>query len=193
MYLLTYLFIIHLFFFHIRSLNQRREVTALNRQGTQQQRPESPTVAPFGMRINTEYINSTTGTPSNALYCSHDDICELQHIMPLEISFSAWQLQRQQCVGAQGQRLGAEQDQLPCGSTGTSSGNCQETETCMVRACNTPRQPLQNHPSGHHCGWVTPWSAEEMLDGQHQKVDIHAHARTAHKDLLQKSLEADLS
>ena len=28
---------------------------------------------------------------------------------------------------------GAEQDQLPCGSTGTSSDNCQETETCMVR------------------------------------------------------------
>ena len=24
---------------------------------------------------------------------------------------------------------------------------CQETETCMVRACHTPRQPPQNHPS----------------------------------------------
>ena len=33
---------------------------------------------------------------------------------------------------AQDQRLGAEQDQLPCGPAGTSSGNCQETETCMV-------------------------------------------------------------
>ena len=44
------------------------------------------------------------------------------------------------------QRPGVEQDQLPCGSTGTSSGNYQETETCMVRACHTPRQPLQ-HPS----------------------------------------------
>ena len=41
--------------------------------------------------------------------------------------------------GAQDQRLGAEQDQLPCGHTGTFSGNCQETETCMVRACQTPR------------------------------------------------------
>ena len=51
--------------------------------------------------------------------------------------------------GAQDQRLGAEQDQLPCGSTGTSSSNCQETETCVVRACPTPRQPLRNHPSGH--------------------------------------------
>ena len=30
-------------------------------------------------------------------------------------------------LGAQDQRLGAEQDQLPCGSTGASSGNCQET------------------------------------------------------------------
>ena len=48
-------------------------------------------------------------------------------------------------------RLGAEQDQLPCGSTGTSSGNCQETETCMVRACHTPRQhppPNKKHTSG---------------------------------------------
>ena len=39
---------------------------------------------------------------------------------------------------AQDQRLGAEQDQLPSGYTGTSSGNCQETETCMVRAYLTP-------------------------------------------------------
>ena len=52
-------------------------------------------------------------------------------------------------LGAQDQRLGAEQDQLPCGSTGTSSGSYQETETCMVRACHTPRQPPQNHPSRH--------------------------------------------
>ena len=35
-------------------------------------------------------------------------------------------------LGAQDQRLGAEQDQLPCGSTGTFSDNCQETETCMA-------------------------------------------------------------
>ena len=39
---------------------------------------------------------------------------------------------------------GTEQDQLPCGSTGTSSGNCQERKTCMVRACHTPWQPLKN-------------------------------------------------
>ena len=45
-------------------------------------------------------------------------------------------------VAVQDQRLGAEQDQLPSGSTGTSSGNCQETESCMVSACHTLRQPL---------------------------------------------------
>ena len=39
---------------------------------------------------------------------------------------------------------------------------------------------------------TTPWSAEEMVDGQHQTVDIPAHARTAHKGLLQKRLEEDL-
>ena len=43
------------------------------------------------------------------------------------------------------QRLGVEQDQLLCGSTGTSSGNCQEMETCMVWACHMSQQPLKKH------------------------------------------------
>ena len=47
-------------------------------------------------------------------------------------------------------------------------------------------------PSFRAPWWATPWSAEEMLDGQHQRVDIPTHARTAHKDLLQKRLEEDL-
>ena len=67
-------------------------------------------------------------------------------------------------LGAQDQQLGAEQNQLPRGSTGTSSGNCQEMETCMVRACHMPWQPLQNHPSRHPGGWAMLWTAEEMLD-----------------------------
>ena len=45
---------------------------------------------------------------------------------------------------------------------------------------------------GHPGGWATPWSAEEMLDGQRQRVDILAHARSAHKGLIQKRLEEDL-
>ena len=52
-------------------------------------------------------------------------------------------------VGAQDQWLGAEQDLLPSGSIGTFSGNCRETETCMVRACHMPWQLLQNHLSGY--------------------------------------------
>ena len=59
-------------------------------------------------------------------------------------------------------------------------------------ACHTPRQPLQNRPSGHLGELGTPWSAEEMLDGHHQTVDIPAHARAAHKGILQKRLEEDL-
>ena len=66
-----------------------------------------------------------------------------------------------------------------------TAGNRQETEACMVRACHTPRQPLPK-PS------FTAWSAEELLDGQYQRVDISAHARPAHKGLLQKRLEEDL-
>ena len=84
------------------------------------------------------------------------------------------------------------QDQRPYGSTGTSPGCSQETETCMVLARHTPRETLQNHPSGRFRGWATPWSVEEMLDGQHQRVDITARARSAHKNLLQERLQEDL-
>ena len=66
-------------------------------------------------------------------------------------------------LGVKQRRLGAGQDQLPCGSTETFSSNCQETESCTVRKCHTPRQPLQNHLSGvgdavvgrRNAGWIT--------------------------------------
>ena len=44
---------------------------------------------------------------------------------------------------------------------------------------------------GHPGGWATPLSAEEMLDGEHQRVNILHNARTAHKGLLQNKLEED--
>ena len=44
----------------------------------------------------------------------------------------------------------------------------------------------------HFGGWPMPWSAEEMLAGQHGRVDIPAHARSAHNGLLLKRLERDL-
>ena len=94
-------------------------------------------------------------------------------------------------IGALDQQLGAEQDLLlwlhrslfqPLSRDGNLQG----------LACHTPQQPPQNHPSGHVGGWTTTWAAEEMLGGQHQRVDIPAYARTAHKGLLQKRLEEDL-
>ena len=39
---------------------------------------------------------------------------------------------------------------------------------------------------------MTLWSAEEMLDVQHQRVDILAYARTAIKGLLQKGRQGFL-
>ena len=45
-------------------LQETKEIIALDRQGTQQQRPESPTVTPPGVRVNTRYKNSTKGTCS---------------------------------------------------------------------------------------------------------------------------------
>ena len=95
-------------------------------------------------------------------------------------------------LGAEDQRLGVEQDQLLCGPTGTSSNNCQETETHVVQACHMPQRFLQNYLSGHILGQVTLCSAEEMLDGRHQRADIPAHARTAHNGLPQTRLEGDL-
>ena len=84
-------------------------------------------------------------------------------------------------LGAQEKRLSAEQDELPCGPKGTSTGNCQETETRMPRACYAPRQSLQKHRS-----------AEQMLDGRRHRVDIPVHARTTSNDLQQKRLGDDL-
>ena len=58
-------------------------------------------------------------------------------------------------------------------------------------------QPVSSILSVLHCPLglaelqATPWSAEEMLDGQHQRVDIPAHARAAHSGLLQKCFEED--
>ena len=66
---------------------------------------------------------------------------------------------------AQDQRLGAEQDQLPCGSTGTSSDNCQETETCMVRACYTPRQPLSKKKK-KKTSLRAPWRMGDAVVGR---------------------------
>ena len=86
----------------------------------------------------------------------------------------------------------AEKDQLLCGSTGTSSGSCQERETHKVRACHVPRQFLQSHSWRHLGGSATPWLAEELLDGQRQSMDSLTHARTAHNGFLQKRLEEDL-
>ena len=62
--------------------------------------------------------------------------------------------------------VGTEQDQFPCGPTGTSSEDTQETETSMVRDYDTTPQPLQTHSARHLGVLATPWSAEEMLDGQ---------------------------
>ena len=68
-------------------------------------------------------------------------------------------------LGAQDQRLAAEQDQIPLESTGASSGNCQETKARMVRACTSHATTASPEPSsGHLEGWATPRSAEEMLN-----------------------------
>ena len=74
-------------------------------------------------------------------------------------------------LGSQDQRLGAEQDQLPCRSTGTHSGTCQETETCMVQACHMSQQPLQNYPSGYLGGWTCRgWQRKCWMDNVGERI-----------------------
>ena len=77
---------------------------------------------------------------------------------------------------------------ISCGSTGTSSGYYQETGH-VTRHDSLSKTILQGTLER---GWVVPWLAEEMLDGEHQRVDIPARVRTAHKGLLLKRLEEDL-
>ena len=76
-------------------------------------------------------------------------------------------------LGAQDQQLGAEQDQLPYGSTGTSSCNCQEMETCMVQASHMSQQPLQNHPSGHLGEWrCRGWQRKCCMDNIKESTSL---------------------
>ena len=79
------------------------------------------------------------------------------------------------------------------GPAGTSFGNCQEMETHVVLACPAPQQPLQGHPSEHFEVWVKLWLAEEMLDGQCERVAmyIHARPRAVRDGLPEKILEED--
>ena len=75
------------FLFAKCSINKQREITALDRQGTQQQRPESPTVTPPGVRVNTRYINFTKGTSSTRDAPSGINTFHFRHTRPLGASF----------------------------------------------------------------------------------------------------------
>ena len=59
-------------------------------------------------------------------------------------------------LGVQDQWLGAKQDQLPCGSTGTCSSNCQEMETCISHATTAfPKQSFR-----------APWRVGDTVVGR---------------------------
>ena len=74
----------------------------------------------------------------------------------------------------------------------TTTCNCQQTETGMVRACHMPRQPVQNIlqetlEGGQCCCWQRKCWMDNI-----KKWNLLALARTAHKGLLQKRFEEDL-
>ena len=62
----------------------------------------------------------------------------------------------------------------------------------MVRHVTRHDSLSKNHLTGELGEWAMPWSAEENLDGQLQRVEIPAHIRTVYKGLLRKRLEEDL-
>ena len=76
-------------------------------------------------------------------------------------------------LGAKDQQQDAQQDQIPCRPRGISSGNCHNTETCMVQACH-----MQGHPI---LRWKT-WRVDYVPD----------HAKMANNAPLNKRLEKDL-
>ena len=88
-------------------------------------------------------------------------------------------------LGAQDQRLGAERDQLYCGSTGTSSGTVKRRKLAWLghvtpAAITSPKPSFRAH-----------WSVDDAVVGR-ENAGWTAHARTARKDLLQKRLAEDL-
>ena len=102
---------------------------------------------------------------------------------------------------AQDQQLGAEQDQF-----------FVSPQECLLATAKTRKLAWFGHVTRHDSlsrtfirgssilhpsstlegGQRRGRSAEDMLDGQHQRVDIPAHARTAHNGLLRKGFEEDL-
>ena len=76
-------------------------------------------------------------------------------------------------LGTQDQWLGAEQDQLPCGPTGTSFGSCQEMDICMVQLLcimPVPPKPFFRSPwragndvvGRRNAGWTTSKSGNSL-------------------------------
>ena len=61
---------------HLTQVSTNKVIIALNGQGTQPQRPESPTVTTPGIRVSTGYITFTKGTSSKKDPCqSHKTFC----------------------------------------------------------------------------------------------------------------------
>ena len=54
-----------------------------------------------------------------------------------------------------------------------SSGNDQETETCMVWVYHTRRQPFKNYPSGHIGGWGHHiWQKKCWMDNAKEQTSL---------------------
>ena len=88
--------------------------------------------------------------------------------------------------------MGVEQDQLPRGPQELLLATVKRRKLAWFVHVTRHDSLSKAILHGDLGGWATPWSAEVVLDEQHQRVDVPAHARTAHKNLLQKRLEEDL-
>ena len=95
-------------------------------------------------------------------------------------------------LGVQDQQLVAKKDQVPCGA------HRNPLQATIKRRKLTWLGYVTRHDSlfkiilqgGHHSpGWSTPRSAEVMLDGLRQRVDVRAHAGTVHNSLMQNKEE----
>ena len=94
-------------------------------------------------------------------------------------------------LGAQDQLLGVGQDQLPRGSTGTSSGNSQETEICIV-------QTSQTTTASPKTSFRAPCRVGDIVAGRRNagwttsKSGHPSQCQNCSQGLLQKRLEEEL-
>ena len=149
-------------------------------------------------------VKASSTTPPLALVCAYLCLClhlavsslSVDSLAPLYLSLS---LTRRCGEASSASLTWSKTTTTGCGARSTSLWVHRKLFWQLSRDGNLHGSGMshamtasQNHSSGHLGGRGTLWSAEEMLDGQSQRVDVSAYSTTAPNGLPQKRLEEDL-